>query len=44
MEKLDSGYEIFTIIQVVFLGLLFCVGSVIQVQIISVSYKEQDAA
>jgi hypothetical protein len=40
MEELDSGYEIFTILQVVFQVLLFCVGLVIQVQIISVSYKE----
>ena len=44
MDKLDSGYEIFTIFQVVFLVLLFCAGSVIQVQIISVSYKELDTA
>ena len=40
MEELDSGYEIFTILQVVFQVLLFCVGLVIQVQIISVTYKE----
>ena len=44
MDKLDSGYKIFTIIQFIFLGLLFCVGSFIQVQIISVSYKERDTA
>jgi hypothetical protein len=44
MDKLDSGYEIFTILQVVFLVLLFCVGSVIQVQLILVSYKELDTA
>ena len=44
MEEFDSGYEIFTILQVVFLVLLFCVGLVIQVQIISVSNKEHDTA
>ena len=44
MGTLDSGYEILTITHVVFLVLLFCVGLVIQAQIISVSYKELDTA
>ena len=44
MGTVDGDYEIFTITHVVFLVLFFCVGLVIQMQIISVSYKDKDTA